>query len=313
MVLRTARRGILWCRTSLWLVGALGATSASGASILFVGDMDDAAFDAGNQSVVDRLETLGHQVEMADDNDATITDPTGKDLIIISSSSASTNILAYFTDEPIPIINWESALWDDLEMSDGGPNLGGQSAIDVLDIDHPLAVMMGLNQLGELDIREDVDTTFHGGNYAGLAPDATVVAEQVGGGAPLIAVVDEGGELRDGSLAADVRIGLFFGDQGLDGVTPEGVAIFDGAVRYAMRDTVGGPALQPGDADEDLDFDQLDIVKVQIAAKYLTGKQQRGARGIGMVAPVDNRAARPWATAGSINSMSWPHWRPAST
>ena len=49
------------------------------------------------------------------------------------------------------------------------PDLDGQSAIDVLDIDHPLAVMMGLNQLGELSIREDVDTTFHGGNYAGLA------------------------------------------------------------------------------------------------------------------------------------------------
>jgi hypothetical protein len=32
-----------------------------------------------------------------------------------------------------------------------------------------------------------------------------------------------------------------------------------------------GAALQPGDADQDLDFDQLDLVKVQIAAKYLTG------------------------------------------
>jgi hypothetical protein len=27
----------------------------------------------------------------------------------------------------------------------------------------------------------------------------------------------------------------------------------------------------PGDADMDLDFDQLDLVKVQVAAKYLTG------------------------------------------
>jgi hypothetical protein len=30
--------------------------------------------------------------------------------------------------------------------------------------------------------------------------------------------------------------------------------------------------LQAGDADQDLDFDQLDLVKVQIAAKYLTGQ-----------------------------------------
>ncbi len=33
----------------------------------------------------------------------------------------------------------------------------------------------------------------------------------------------------------------------------------------------GGGALQAGDADMDLDFDQLDLVRVQIAAKYLTG------------------------------------------
>jgi hypothetical protein len=31
-------------------------------------------------------------------------------------------------------------------------------------------------------------------------------------------------------------------------------------------------ALQAGDADMDLDFDQLDLVKVQVAAKYLTGQ-----------------------------------------
>ena len=33
----------------------------------------------------------------------------------------------------------------------------------------------------------------------------------------------------------------------------------------------GAPFLQAGDADQDLDFDQLDLVKVQIAGKYLTG------------------------------------------
>ena len=192
--------------------------------------------------------------------------PAGR-LIILSSRELFWLAVAGLPQE------WESALWDDLEMTGGSPNIDGQFAIDVLDIDHPLS--------GN-DRAEPAGGTGHprgcryyvtrGENHAGLAPAATVVAQQVGGGAPLIAVVDEGGELRDGSLTAAVRIGLFFGDQGLDGVTPEGVAIFDGAVRYALGDTVGGPAIQPGDADQDLDFDQLDIVKVQIAAKYLTGQ-----------------------------------------
>jgi hypothetical protein len=34
----------------------------------------------------------------------------------------------------------------------------------------------------------------------------------------------------------------------------------------------GGTVLQAGDADMDLDFDQLDLVQVQIAARYLTGQ-----------------------------------------
>ena len=34
----------------------------------------------------------------------------------------------------------------------------------------------------------------------------------------------------------------------------------------------GDPFLQAGDADQDLDFDQLDLVQVQIAAKYLSGQ-----------------------------------------
>ena len=38
-----------------------------------------------------------------------------------------------------------------------------------------------------------------------------------------------------------------------------------------LRVTSGKVVLQPGDADMDLDFDQLDLVQVSIAAKYLTG------------------------------------------
>ncbi len=37
--------------------------------------------------------------------------------------------------------------------------------------------------------------------------------------------------------------------------------------------------IQPGDADQDLDFDQLDLVQVQIAAKYLTGQPATWGQG----------------------------------
>ena len=51
-------------------------------------------------------------------------------------------------------------------------------------------------------------------------------------------------------------------------------SLFDGTQTPLTLAGIGIPAmaLQAGDADQDLDFDQLDLVKVQIAAKYLTGQ-----------------------------------------
>ena len=42
--------------------------------------------------------------------------------------------------------------------------------------------------------------------------------------------------------------------------------------RVKLNVVPSGPTLQAGDADQDLDFDQLDLVQVQVAAKYLTGQ-----------------------------------------
>ena len=49
----------------------------------------------------------------------------------------------------------------------------------------------------------------------------------------------------------------------IQAIAAQGVSGFTGG---------GVTKLQPGDADQDLDFDQLDLVQVQIAAKYLTGQ-----------------------------------------
>ena len=67
------------------------------------------------------------------------------------------------------------------------------------------------------------------------------------------------------------RFGLF-GSSNAD-VDPD--YLFDNIILSTGPDIVGDPpanALQAGDADMDLDFDQLDLVKVQIVAKYLTGQ-----------------------------------------
>jgi hypothetical protein len=52
-------------------------------------------------------------------------------------------------------------------------------------------------------------------------------------------------------------------------------------------------ALQAGDADQDLDFDQLDLVQVQIAAKYLTGQPATWGEGDWNGAPGGQQSSPP--------------------
>jgi hypothetical protein len=55
----------------------------------------------------------------------------------------------------------------------------------------------------------------------------------------------------------------------------------------------GAPRLLPGDADQDWDFDQLDLVKVQIAAKYLTDQPATWGEGDWDGAPGGTQGAPP--------------------
>ncbi len=64
---------------------------------------------------------------------------------------------------------------------------------------------------------------------------------------------------------------LLSGPNALDGEVANDLAATPVPIASYRRADPSVP-LEAGDADEDLDFDQLDLVKVQIAAKYLTGQ-----------------------------------------
>ncbi len=104
-----------------------------------------------------------------------------------------------------------------------------------------------------------VETTFDGdptGPTEGVRLDGTVDDVNVSGVFPFFV-----GPIID-LVALDH---IYFDDRGPDFVIDNVIVEF--GVEGADRDV-----LQAGDADQDWDFDQLDLVKVQIAAKYLTGQ-----------------------------------------
>ena len=80
---------------------------------------------------------------------------------------------------------------------------------------------------------------------------------------------------------ANFGIGITAAAPGTDfaaGGFQDDVRVYDGVLTAEQLDEVrlsaagGDPRLLAGDADQDLDFDQIDLVRVQIAAKYLAGQ-----------------------------------------
>ncbi len=71
---------------------------------------------------------------------------------------------------------------------------------------------------------------------------------------------------------------------------------------FQLLSASGEPRLMPGDADQDFDFDQLDLVKVQIAAKYLTGQAATWGEGDWDGAP-GGTAGNPPQGDGQFNQL----------
>ena len=67
----------------------------------------------------------------------------------------------------------------------------------------------------------------------------------------------------------------------------------DGVWAFSSEAVSGDPQLQAGDADQDLDFDQFDLIKVQVAAKYLTGQAATWGEGDWDAAPGGKVGAPP--------------------
>ena len=81
------------------------------------------------------------------------------------------------------------------------------------------------------------------------------------------------------------------GSESLDG---QPIGLFHTANWAQLQFEGDFPAqLLPGDADQDLDFDQLDLVKVQIAAKYLTGQAATWGEGDWNGAPGGSQDSPP--------------------
>ncbi|MEM9622774.1 MAG: hypothetical protein AAF993_14065, partial [Pseudomonadota bacterium] len=138
-----------------------------GGDVLFVARLPA---NQADQIIIARLQSQGLSVESIDDDQVETSDGNGKDLIVISSTILSSKINTKFTNSAIPVLVWESALYDDLQMSNSRGTQGGQQSIAVTG-GAPLAA--GLS--GNVQIATTNQSVRWGIPSAGAEVTATVV------------------------------------------------------------------------------------------------------------------------------------------
>jgi hypothetical protein len=208
------------------------------AQILFVASTDPPT--SSDRAVIDRLtSTLGHNVTLVTGPASMTADAAGKQLVIISSSNTSGDVNTKFTDVMAGVLNWEQALWDDLQLATaGGGNPTGQTEITIRpeNASHPLAA--GLAP-GPHTVYNSGQTVSPGGTTLGAG--AIHVADVAG--LPGIVGYEMGGLLANGTPAAGRRVGFYFENTALDAANPTGLALFDAAVGWAAIPEPGAAGL----------------------------------------------------------------------
>ncbi len=203
-----------------------------GGDVLYV---TNGSASAEDQVVINRLENeLGFDsVTVVDDSDSETGDADGKALVVITSRVGSGRVNSRFRDVAVPVIHWEQALNDDMEISNRGfGQTGNELTITAAGATHPVGAELSQG----LHLLSSGNMGMHTQNNAGLAPGAVVVATFESTDIPLITAIDTGDLLRNGVPAPARRVATFYGDDALTGYNQTAVALFDAAVLWAVAD-----------------------------------------------------------------------------
>jgi hypothetical protein len=184
---------------------------------------------AGDTAVRARLEGLGYTVTIRSQT-ATAADAAGQDVVLISSSVASTAVSNRFRALALPVIVWEHAIFDDMGMTQTTLNTHygvstGQRTVAIRDSAHPLAA--GLSGTPTLTTSNQ---TFTWGVPGAAAANVAAIATN-----PARSTVFgyTSGAQMFGLTAPARRVGLYLHDATAANLTADGGRLFDAAVQWA--------------------------------------------------------------------------------
>jgi hypothetical protein len=184
-----------------------------------------AALGSGDVAVRTRLQALGYSVTVVDDLASTTADASGKQLVVVSSSSFAGDVNTKFRATAVPLVTWEHALWDDLGMTAAaGTQAANQQSLVIAAPGHPMAA--GLS--GQVQVATAGDLLPQG-NPNGNA----IVVARLPGTTTASDFGYDAGATMPGLAAPARRVGLFMGDNTAAIFNANGGALFDAAITWA--------------------------------------------------------------------------------
>ena len=206
----------------------VGNTTVDKTALFVAGNAE--SIGLGDLMVIDRLQLNGFTVTVKDDENAVTDDALNQDLVLISSTTSPTKIKGTFTDVAVPVIVWESRVFDDMKMTgkisntDYGTVAG--DAVSIVRPGHPLAA----------DLTGDVTVTTN--DYRlnwGLPGSGAVTIATIPGETDQAAIFtyDAGAEML-GMTAPAKRIGFFFYNESGTRLNENGWLLFDAAVDWSV-------------------------------------------------------------------------------
>jgi len=189
---------------------------------------------AGDRVVSNRLVTLGYKVTSVTAPAVTTGHASGMSVIVVSSTVSSGDMLSggvhKFRDTAVPLMNYESANYDDLGMTGTASTEFGttatQTSINIIRAGHPLAA--GL-PAGTNVIFTSAQTT----TWGIPLPNAIVIARSVGSDTQAVIFgYEQGDVLFDGRRAAERRLGFVLDDASPTAANAATAALFDAAIRW---------------------------------------------------------------------------------
>lgn len=225
---------------------------------------------------VERLFSLGHEVDVVDDDVADPTDAGGYDLVVISSTIAPYRLDPEFARIAVPILAWEPLFFDELGFTSASSR-SGQASGDRVRVasDHP--IVDGLGETGDLLVIYGGSDRISWGRVEGSPTVLATVRETTSKAA--LFVYDVGEDLAEVSAPAR-RVGMFLGDRGPSRLTPTGWTIFDRTIAWAV--STNDPAVVPRErADDDA------VVLYDFASDAGTTVTDRSGRGEALDLTID--------------------------